>query len=174
MRTVNLKDLYIYVDKGGVKELRRYFLGNVPLGARVLIYGNPGVGKTFFVLSLAKILSKRYRVLFVSLEEGEVTLAKKLKRLRFLRGNIDFVFTSDIAVTDYDVVIVDSINYLQCDIANLDRERLWILVGQVTKEGKLAGRKKLEHDVDVIAELRDGRLVIQKNRYGDVKNVMLR
>ncbi len=171
MQVVGLKELY-GIRSGGIKELRRYF-GNVPLGARILLYGSPGVGKTFFVLNLAKMLSKRYRVLFVSLEEGEGTLAKKLKQLHFSRGKTDFVFNSDIVVDSYDVVIVDSINYLQRDIAKLDKDKLWILVGQVNKRGLLAGKRKWEHDVDVVAEVQDKRLRIQKNRYGATKSISL-
>lgn len=168
-------------------------------GSVVLLAGQPGIGKSTLLMQLAQLLAKQTNILYVSGEESIEQVGSRAKRLGVTQEQISIAsstVTDDIARTieteDFGVVIIDSIQTLQCkDIPSAagtvsqitnsthlltqsakKHQTTLIIVGHVTKEGSIAGPKVLEHSVDVVLQLEGDRyggfkvLRTVKNRYG--------
>jgi DNA repair protein RadA/Sms len=209
----------------GFSEVDRVLGGGMVTGSVILIAGEPGVGKSTLLLQIARGLSEKKKILYVSGEESEAQIAIRFERLRDHRGdkgnptsprgggatlgaskgekgqslfilsetNVDAI----ISVVDNvkpDVLIVDSVQTIYTDdlsgtsgSVGQVREcsvRLSkfckqagipiFLVGQITKEGAIAGPKVLEHLVDVVLYFEGERfqnlriLRVTKNRFGPV------
>ena len=164
----------------GVEELDRVLGGGLVPGAAILLAGEPGVGKSTLLLSVAaKCAARAIRSLYVSGEESASQIRLRAERI----GSIDpllwiaaendlSAIISHIDHVKPDLLIIDSIQTMSSDAADgsaggvtqvrevaaaliriaKEREITLLLVGHVTKDGSIAGPRILEHIVDVVLQ----------------------
>lgn len=162
----------------GLNEFDRVLGGGMVPGSLVLLGGDPGIGKSTLLLQAARHLAENGRkVLYLSGEESPVQIRLRALRLDIdtdliyllNEQNIDWL-DSYIKEINPDLVIIDSIQTVYSEsltsipgsISQLrectarlmvmakQSQRVFMLVGHVTKDGALAGPKVLEHMVDVV------------------------
>ncbi len=158
-------------------EFDRLLGGGLVQGEVVLITGNPGIGKSTLLLQMAKEYSDYGDVLYVSGEESPAQIKSRGERLNIKSRTLYLMSETDIdKISEYitikkpKVVIIDSIQTLYSEnsdsIAGTPTQireatlkivelakRLGIsffIVGHITKDGKVAGPKLLEHMVDAV------------------------
>ena len=182
----------------GLLELDRVLGGGLVGGHVVLLAGEPGIGKSTILLQVAD----RAGCLYVCGEESPEQIKIRADRLNirgtnielFPETNIEEILTTISKNPDTKLVIVDSVQTLWSDgltgvPGSIGQVRYCsqklielakrlsipvILVGQVTKEGTVAGPKVLEHAVDTVLYLEGERLeelrLLRsfKNRFGTV------
>jgi len=184
----------------GLKGLDEALAGGFVKGQVVLISGEPGIGKSTLLLQVASEIAKRgNKVLYISGEEAENQIYIRGKRINALSENLFLLSETNLeritAILERekpDFVIIDSIQTVQSE--RLDSiagsvsqvkeasgklveiaKRLEIplvIVGQITKEGNIAGPKILEHLVDTVLYFEGERgyayrvLKVIKNRFG--------
>lgn len=173
----------------GMADVDAVLGGGLVAGSVNLLAGEPGIGKSTLLLQVAYHTAKTRKVLYVSGEESSRQIALRAERLGASHKNLQLAVSNvandiaaTIASTDYDVVIVDSIQAVGVNeiasaagsvsqITNSTQllsaaakasNTALILVGHVTKEGSIAGPKVLEHIVDVVLQL-------EGDRYGGFK-----
>ena len=189
-----------------VSELDRVFGGGIVLGSSTLIGGEPGVGKSTLILQLTSILDKNFsKCLYVSGEESIDQIKIRADRLQITQSNIQLLSTSSLSDIihslkkdkDFKCLVVDSIQTIydskissspgtivqirMCthELINFTKQHNIILfiLGQITKDGQIAGPKTLEHMVDTVlyfegennSQLRILRTV--KNRFGPTNEI---
>lgn len=143
----------------------------------MMLHGEPGSGKTTFMLKFVKYLCSFGKVLYVSSEEyNSATLTMKVRE-HFpnlsIPSNLHFSSHPDVVNTgDYDFVILDSVNDLGLDLQGFKAMRqkspdtAFIFTLQHTKNGQFRGGKEWEHEAEIAGEVSDGKVQIYKNRYG--------
>lgn len=189
----------------GDREIDRVLGGGIVEGSLILLSGEPGVGKSTIVASLAANVSTKDKpVLYISGEESAGQLAGRFSRLG---ENIEHVRVMDpypvetlaasIEKESPGLVIIDSVQTLTAteidstagsptlvryatsllvDVAKRTNVPI-LLIGQVTKDGTLAGPKTLEHMVDVVLTLEGDpvhayrMLRTTKNRFGGTDEI---
>jgi predicted ATP-dependent serine protease len=173
-------------------EAYQKLLGKPAPNFDLLIHGGPSAGKSTFLMKFAKYLANDFgKVLYVSSEEfGSITLAKKVRALKNIPKNLFFVrdiveekenckeceksgyITEDVDLSPFNFVIIDSVNDIGINIARYKELRdkypqiAFILVLQHTKGGTFKGGKEWEHEVEIAAEVKEGKVNTYKNRYG--------
>jgi DNA repair protein RadA/Sms len=191
----------------GVTEFDRVLGGGLVDGSFVLIGGDPGVGKSTLLLQTLHSMCRTEAdgALYASGEESAAKLALRAQRLGIentrlcVAGSNDLDDILALAVRmSPTVLVVDSLQALEtreCDsapgtaaqVAAVSRRLAAfanetktpvIAIGQVTKDGEIAGPKSAQHDVDVVLYLETARgeqrrLVAWKNRYGATTEVGL-
>lgn len=159
----------------GIEEWDRVMGGGIMPGSFIILTGDPGIGKSTLLLSVASKLSKRYRTFYFSSEESLEQVKVRAERIACLDDQLlfsDHADLDDIIATAEkerpDLIILDSIQ--NCYSGSLDaapgsigqlREAAFrlmrlakdnhiavVLSGHITKEGLMAGPKTLEHMVD--------------------------
>jgi DNA repair protein RadA/Sms len=188
----------------GVGELDRVLGGGLVAGSAVLLAGEPGIGKSTLLLQVLAKLATAGRVLYVSAEESKDQVRLRGERLGALHPDLLLSATTDLSVIrrqiddiDPSVLVLDSVQTVadpelpgaaggttqvrevSAQLVREGKERgmAVLLVGQVTKEGTVAGPKTLEHLVDVVLNFEGDqhhalRLVrCAKNRYGPAHEV---
>jgi len=188
----------------GIEEFDRVLGGGIVKGSAILVAGEPGIGKSTLLLQLAGILSSSKKVLYISGEESAAQIKLRSRRLGINSKDL-FIFTST-TVSQIDeqiekekpaVVIVDSVQTLEIEGVNSSAGSVsqvressqyltqrakqqnipLFLVGQVTKEGSVAGPKILEHMVDTVLYFEGEQnkpfriLRAVKNRFGSTNEV---
>jgi len=186
----------------GISEVDRVLGGGLVPGTLVLLAGEPGVGKSTLVAQLAGALNKE--VLYVSGEESASQLKLRFDRLELNVGNLKYLGETDAdmvaaAIDELSpaLAIVDSIQTIHCDqvpseagsvnqikvslakIADVAKSKdiPTIIIGHITKEGRIAGPKTLEHMVDVVIHLEGDKhsncriLRSPKNRFGGADEI---
>ena len=187
-------------------DIDRVLGGGVVRGSVLLLAGEPGIGKSTLLLQLCGSVEDGLKVLYISGEESEHQVGIRAKRLGVDKANVAITsstVTDDIAAEiikkDYDLVVVDSIQTLQCNqvktgagsasqinssshllqSAAKASNTAVIIVGHVTKEGSIAGPKILEHIVDGVFQLEGDRYggfkVLRgvKNRFGSTNETAM-
>jgi DNA repair protein RadA/Sms len=162
----------------GIAEADRVLGGGLVPGSVTLLGGEPGVGKSTFLLHLAAAVANQgRRVLYVTAEESAQQVAARAERVGALSTTLwlaaETVLPHVLGLVDDvkpDVLVVDSVQTLldpdqgavpgsltqvracaQVLVAEAKRRELSVvLVGHVTKDGALAGPKVLEHVVDTV------------------------
>lgn len=169
---------YVLMKLGPYKK----YFGAPATNVKIMVHGQPGAGKSFFLLRFANWFAKNIgSVLYVAAEEyGSPTLAEKLKQLNEqFSTNLHFapsISASALSNYHYDLVILDSIQAANLTIDQFRElvsqrpDTAFVLVLQKTKEGNFKGSKEWEHDIDIAGELRfndEGERVLNvyKNRY---------
>lgn len=162
----------------GIGELDRVLGGGLVPGSLILLGGDPGIGKSTLLLQVADFVAVEERkVLYLSGEESARQIRLRAERLGIHNPSIYFLNDQNIDhLESYleelqpELVIIDSIQTVfvenlssmtgsvsqlrECTAKIMDiaknSERVFFLVGHVTKDGALAGPKALEHMVDVV------------------------
>lgn len=188
-------------SKTGIEELDRVLGGGLVPGSLTLFSGEPGIGKSTLLLQTAVKLKG---TLYVSGEESAEQVALRFKRLGLEDSDLDFLAETNVATvlataeeTKPSFIIIDSIQttwspdvesetgsvtQIRAVTAQLmafaKRTNIPVLtVGQVTKDGNVAGPKTLEHLVDVVVSFEGDRtsnyrlLRTTKNRFGATDEV---
>jgi DNA repair protein RadA/Sms len=189
----------------GENEFDRVMGGGIVRGSLVLLSGEPGIGKSTLVADMAKRFAElKWNLLYISGEESAgqlkarfVRLNTKLDQISFLEAGAIESLILTIEKQKPNLVIIDSVQTLfseQMDgvagsptlvryaasllIEAAKRTNISIiLIGQITKDGTIAGPKTLEHLVDVVLSLDgDGAhsyrwLSASKNRFGSTDEV---
>jgi DNA repair protein RadA/Sms len=189
----------------GIGELDRVLGGGFVSGGVVLLGGEPGIGKSTLLLQALSKLSEKEKVLYVSGEESPQQIALRGRRLntnmKDIRVYAEIELEKIISALHQEkpkFVVIDSIQTTFSGLltsapgsvsqvkecaTQLNRHAketgvTMILVGQITKEGDLAGPRALEHIVDAVlyfeASENDAafRMIrAYKNRFGSVNEV---
>ncbi len=164
--------------KTGLGEFDRVLGGGLVAGSVTLVGGEPGIGKSTLLLSMAGSLAGAgCTVLYVSGEESLRQTKVRATRLGLSSSSVQLLAHTQLDVIieairqgKPQVVIIDSIQVLETsalssapgsigqvracahELVRLVKEshNALFLVGHVTKEGFLAGPKVLEHLVDTV------------------------
>ena len=162
----------------GVGELDRVLGGGLVPGAAILLAGEPGVGKSTLLLTVAAETAKQgILALYISGEESASQVRLRAERLKAIDKNLWLAAESDlgavIAQIDSvkpELLVIDSIQTISSStvdgapggvtqvreiaaaLIRIAKERsiTLVLVGHVTKDGSIAGPRLLEHLVDVV------------------------
>ena len=191
--------------KTGIGELDQVLGGGIVKGSVILIGGEPGIGKSTVMLQVAGILSeKEKKVLYVSGEESPAQIRIRADRLSVRPEKLELLATTafeDVlyafSENKYDYLIIDSIQtvvsseisssggtvgqvrhitYRLVELAKSLGVAVFI-IGQVTKDGNIAGPKVLEHLVDTVlyfeGDYSRGVRILRsvKNRFGSTDEV---
>ncbi|UGQ17221.1 DNA repair protein RadA [Borrelia sp. RT1S] len=161
----------------GIEEFDRVLGSGVVLGSVILIAGEPGIGKSTFLLQIANVVSLSGKsVLYLAGEESIPQIKLRSNRLKL---SVDILITNEVDVDSLiemveslkvDFIVVDSIQTLHSKEAQgglggvsqlkhcvyklvewvKGRNITLFLVGHITKDGMLAGPKIIEHVVDAV------------------------
>ena len=185
----------------GISEVDRVLAGGIVAGQVILLAGEPGVGKSTLLTQLAGTWKN---ALYVAGEESPAQLKLRFDRMGQDGKTLKIVTSTQVesvvsAIHKHkpSLVIVDSIQtmttqehaaaagaptHLRAATAQLvavakETNTPIILVGQITKDGSVAGPKMLEHMVDTVLNLEgDARhayrlLRSSKHRFGAADEV---
>lgn len=153
----------------------RGLIGKAERGGSVMIYGDPGSGKSSLAVKMAKgFANAGKKVLYVTKEEGvNATMKEKLIRYGATSPNITIAENIPANMDDYYAVIFDSVQTLRLvpdDIMKHKRfnNHIRLYVFQVTKDGKFRGGEDFAHNVDCVLYAENGTITSfgQKNRFG--------
>lgn len=164
----------------GVLELDRVLGGGLVPGAAILLAGEPGVGKSTLLLSVAaQSAAQAIPTLYISGEESAPQVRLRAERINavdpqlFIAAETDLgAVIAHIDAVKPELVIIDSVQTIGSAAADgspggvtqvrevasaliricKDRDITLILVGHVTKDGSIAGPRLLEHIVDVVLQ----------------------
>ena len=189
--------------KTNINEFDRVLGGGIAAGSVILLSGEPGIGKSTLLAQVCgKIATEKNAVLYTSGEESAEQVHGRFSRIGAIGAKIFFLHETDSAAIAATIskelptlTVVDSVNTLRgpggksgttAEIkaaAGIISEAAKtagvpvILVGQVRKDGEVAGPKALEHIVDVVLSLEGDpahsyRLLrAGKNRFGSTDEV---
>ncbi len=186
----------------GNSELDVVLGSGIVKGSLVLVGGDPGVGKSTLLTQVAAHLAKEHKVLYLSAEESCSQVKLRCERLGLNSKNLLLLNETNLdnaeeAFYDAEYVIIDSIQAVYTDALNSSagsvgqvrecasklmriaksRSITFFIIGHVTKEGKLAGPKVLEHIMDAVlyfeGENTENFKILRavKNRFGSVQEV---
>lgn len=184
----------------GIFELDRVLGGGIVPGSVVLLAGDPGIGKSTLLLEIAD----NFKSLYISGEESADQIKLRADRLGLkykdlyvlTETNVDQVIAAAKS-GDFQVLIVDSIQTIVTDdlassagsVAQVRESAFRLhrlakdsglpvfIIGQITKDGNIAGPKVLEHLVDTVLFLEGEQhhtfriLSASKNRFGPVEEI---
>jgi len=161
----------------GLEEFDRVLGGGLVPGGVVLIGGDPGIGKSTLLLQACAVLGAAHRTLYVTGEESVEQIALRAQRLGLVNAQVELLaevqleaIIGAINSAAPEIVVVDSIQTVYTEslqsapgsvaqvrecaaqLTRLAKQRgvVVIFVGDVTKEGAIAGPRVLEHIVDTV------------------------
>ncbi len=189
--------------KTNINEFDRALGNGIVLGSLTLLGGDPGIGKSTLLLQVADSLING-KVLYISGEESAEQIKLRLDRLKLKATNLQFlpetnieIITATIAGLKPILAIIDSIQTMSSSAVSSEAGSVSqtkagtaklmeaakqnnipiLIIGHVTKEGKVAGPKTLEHLVDAVLYLEGDKhhgfriLRSVKNRFGSTDEV---
>lgn len=200
-RPVALPDIDSFVlprNKTRIEQLDTLLGDGFVPGSSVLLIGPPGAGKSTLVMQILKKMN--VPSLYVTGEESVQQLKLRADRLRINSVCVYLLFETNVNnivlhvnETSAKVLVIDSIQTMYTDLSDAlpgsstqirkcayilrrlaqQRNLVLMIVGQVTKDKKVAGPKLLEHAVDVVLyiEVEEDKyhhriLFTTKNRFG--------
>ena len=158
----------------GISELDRVLGGGIVPGQVILLTGEPGVGKSTLLANLAASIPE---MMYVAGEESPSQLKMRFERVGSDTDKVQVIRSTEVeplvaAINKHlpPLVVVDSIQsmltrehdgaagaptHLRAATAQLvaiakETDTPIVLVGQITKDGNVAGPKMLEHMVDTV------------------------
>jgi len=162
----------------GIGELDRVLGGGLVPGAVVLLAGEPGVGKSTLLLTVAaKWAAAGRRVLYVTGEESAAQVRLRAERTESVAPGLFLAAETDLGTVlghveqvDPSLMVVDSVQTIGTTEADGSpggvtqvrevtsalvrvakrRGLSVVVVGHVTKDGGIAGPRTMEHLVDVV------------------------
>lgn len=195
---------FTYYDTG-IKEINDCLGGGLAINSLTLFSGPPGAGKSTLLLQLINNLAAKNSCAYITAEETGQQVNKRYHRLG-LKNNFKLHHLSDIneiiqSTRNCNIIFIDSINtvynqdfnkgvigsvsQIKSNIFSLleyvkNENKTIIVIGQITKDGEIAGPKMLEHMVDIslyFDYFGDGSnyriLKNIKNRFGDNNNIAI-
>lgn len=193
-----------YRYKTSMVEFDRVLGGGLVKGEVILLTGNPGVGKSTLILQVSRDYAKDGEVVYISGEESPEQIKHRGDRLGISGKNIFILAETEIGnIENYiktsktRVVVIDSIQTLhssehdsiagtvtqirECTLKLIEIAKTMgisiFLIGHITKDGKVAGPKLLEHMVDAVLSFEGDEdmsyriLRSVKNRYGSTNEL---
>lgn len=184
----SLQDVHSLSDirvKSGIPDLDLVLGGGFIQGSFILIGGEPGIGKSTLVLTIAENFARSgKKVLYFSGEESPEQIKLRAHRMKINEKNIYISretglpgIIHTIEKNTPDLVIIDSLQTIQTEEGSLPgtvsqlklvafrlmelakKLRIpFILIGHITREGTIAGPKLLEHLVDTVLYFESDRL----------------
>lgn len=185
-------------------EFDRVLGGGLVKGEVVLLTGNPGIGKSTLLLQVSEEYTKYGEVFYISGEESINQISYRAQRLGVKSPRISLINETDIEILEKNIrktkpslVVIDSIQTIYSslqdsvpgtvtqirestlkiiDIAKT-LEIPFFIVGHITKDGKVAGPKLLEHMVDCVLQFEGEEgsyyriLRSLKNRFGSTNEI---
>lgn len=185
----------------GIDELDRVLGGGLVEGSLVLIGGEPGIGKSTLVLQALAHMSRAGDVLLITGEESIDQVRTRAQRLAVdceavgvvaetsletVVAAIETLRPAVVAIDSVQTLVSDAIDGAPGTVTQVRQAAASLmkaakttgvtvlLVGQVTKDGGLAGPRMLEHLVDTVLifegeEMRSHRILrAVKNRFGSI------
>lgn len=172
---IELSDNYFL--KTNNQKVNSFFGEGVTAGSVILITGEPGVGKSTFLLFFSNILDKNVKKYYFSGEESHSQIKKRCDRLKlidinlFISNEVNIEKIIELCKNDKpDIIFIDSIQ--TCNSSEIDTSVGTItqikyctslliefaksysipiiITGHMTKTGDIAGPKIMEHMVDVV------------------------
>jgi DNA repair protein RadA/Sms len=161
----------------GLPSVDEVLGGGLVPGSVVLIAGDPGVGKSTFLLQAANVIAKHAKVLYVSGEESKQQVCLRARRLGMDSPNMLIDAEQNVATiqkrieeSDAQFVVIDSVQAIfHPEVTSAPgsvsqvresagalvttakaKDVCMVIVGHVTKDGTIAGPRVLEHMVDVV------------------------
>ncbi|MBS96544.1 MAG: DNA repair protein RadA [SAR202 cluster bacterium] len=162
----------------GFVELDQILGGGIVDGSSILLFGDPGIGKSTLLLQIASYISGNNNpVLYVSGEESSNQIRSRADRLKSSQNSLYYIGSTNITTIIENIekvepvlVIIDSIQTMFTDeidspigtvgqVRETARQIIMycknrkipvFLTGHVTKDGSVAGPRVLEHMVDVV------------------------
>ncbi len=191
--------------KIGELEIDRVLGGGLVPGSLLLLGGDPGVGKSTLVLQITDYLSKQDKdILYVSGEESAEQVKGRVERMKINTKHLKFIASTQVGaicatLTKYKptLAVIDSVQTMvyeevETEAGGVSQIRAVaaklmetakqnniciILIGHVTKQGRVAGPRTMEHLVDVVLYLEGDKqqqfriLRSVKNRFGSTGEV---
>lgn len=187
-----------------MKEFDRVLGGGLVKGEVVLLTGNPGIGKSTLLLQVSEEYTKYGEVFYISGEESINQIKYRSQRLGVKNSNIFLINETDIEILESNIkkikpalVVIDSIQTIYSSLQDSipgtvtqirestlriidlakSLEIPFFIVGHITKDGKVAGPKLLEHMVDCVLQFEgeEGNyyriLRSLKNRFGSTNEI---
>ena len=127
----------------GYGELDRVLGGGIVPGSLVLVWGDPGIGKSTLLLQMMSFLGGRRRVLYVCAEESGQQVKLRAQRLEVEEGETTEEPSSDDAdlyllpETDLEAVLRE-LDALQPDVAVIDSIQAMYLASLTSAPGSVA------------------------------------
>ena len=187
-----------------MKEFDRVLGGGLVKGEVVLLTGNPGIGKSTLLLQVSEEYTKYGEVFYISGEESVNQIKYRSQRLGVKNSNIFLINETDIEILESNIkktkpalVVIDSIQTIYSSLQDSipgtvtqirestlriidlakSLEIPFFIVGHITKDGKVAKPKLLEHMVDCVLQFEgeEGNyyriLRSLKNRFGSTNEI---
>jgi DNA repair protein RadA/Sms len=176
---INLNDIKFennIINKTSKEDINNFFGEGIVAGSVILIAGEPGVGKSTFLLFLANLFERNTKIYYFSGEESQIQIKKRCNRLKidqnlFISNESNVENIIEICKKNKpEIIFIDSIQ--TCTLPNVESAAGTIsqiknstaylmqyakehnvpilIVGHINKAGEIAGPKVIEHMVDVV------------------------
>ncbi len=160
-----------------ISEFDRVVGGGLVAGSLILIGGEPGIGKSTLLTSVMGKLSQESLVLYISGEESNSQIAKRVQRLNIKSDNLLILNETNwdlikkhINLIKPKFIVLDSIQTtmnpeiqsaagspsqvkdITFELMTMAKQKsiTAFVIGHITKDGAIAGPKLLEHMVDAV------------------------